>query len=269
MKFTKMHVLGNDIICVIQNENINYNLKMFSKFLCDRHYGIGADAFVIIGKSNIADMKIRCFSSDGNESELNINALICVSKIMYEENIIKKNIFYIETVNGTKKTELLLKNNKIMNIRIDSGKVLSNYKNNIKKFIFKVRDREIIGTGVLYGNYTVIIECENLNEINIEKYGKIIENYKYFFNKVNVEFMQVIDRNVMRIKSWQKGNGIVLSNGNGAIISACLAFEKGIIDKNVTIETDGGCFELLIDEKENKIYLQTDAVKIFSGEIDF
>lgn len=269
MRFTKMHVLGNDCICVLQNENINYNLKMFSKFLCDRHYGIGADVFVLIGKSYIADIKIRCFAKNGGECDANINAIVCAAKLMYEENHINKNIIYVETVAGIRKVELVLENNKIMNIRVDCGKLLLNCKKNMKKFLFKIRDKEVIGVGIPYGNYNIIIETNNLNEIDIEKYGRVIENYKYFLNKTNVEFMQIISKNNIKLKSWQKETGNILASGNGAVLSACCAFNSGKVNNRLTVETEGGNLDIFIDENESKIYLQVDAIIVFFGEIDF
>ena len=123
-----MQGLGNDFICMIYDESIKYNLKIFSKFLCDRHYGIGADGLIFIGKSKNADISMRIFNSDGSEAEMCGNGIRCVAKYVYDKKILNKNCIYIETYAGIKKIEYIIENGKVMEIKVNMGKPILNPK---------------------------------------------------------------------------------------------------------------------------------------------
>ena len=113
IKFTKMQGLGNDFICMNYDDISRYNLKIFSKFVCDRHFGIGADGVILYGKSRIADCKMRIFNNDGTEAEMCGNGIRCLAKYVYDKNIIRKDKLKIETLAGIKEVEYKLENQKL------------------------------------------------------------------------------------------------------------------------------------------------------------
>lgn len=122
VEFTKMQALGNDFVCINNEEVLKYNLKIFSKYICDRHYGIGGDGLILILKSNISDIKMRIFNSDGTEAEMCGNGIRCLGKFLYEKKIINKSSIKVETLAGIKTINYELENGKIMEINVHMGK---------------------------------------------------------------------------------------------------------------------------------------------------
>lgn len=283
MKFTKMHGLGNDFICIKYDESIRYNLNIFSKFLCDRHYGIGADGLILLYKSNVADIRMRIFNSDGTEAEMCGNGIRCIAKFAYEKELVSKDSITIETNAGIKKVQYILENNKIMAIKVDMGTPILNAKriplyipyggnrmeNKINKVLFKIKDKEYIGSCLSVGNPHTVVEVDDLRDFDVERIGKIIENYKYFPSKTNVEFVQILSEDNIKIKVWERGVGETLSCGTGACASAYACFENGKIKSSVKADLDGGSLKIDIDEKTRNIYMTGDAVIVYEGVIDF
>lgn len=218
IEFSKMQGLGNDFICMKYDENLRYNMKIFSKFLCDRHYGIGADGLILLLKSRVADIKMRIFNNDGTEAMMCGNGIRCIAKYVYDKNIIRKNPLYVETLSGIKIIEYILENGKIMGIKVDMGSpILDERKipiyvpyNNKKeekmvKVLFKIKDKEYIGSCLSMGNPHTVIEVDDLKDVDVQKIGPIIENYKYFPNKTNVEFIQIMNEDTVKVKVWERG----------------------------------------------------------------
>ena len=277
-----MQGLGNDFICMIYDESIKYNLKIFSKFLCDRHYGIGADGLIFIGKSKNADISMRIFNSDGSEAEMCGNGIRCVAKYVYDKKILNKNCIYIETYAGIKKIEYIIENGKVMEIKVNMGKPILNPKkipiylpyNNLKndskitKLLFNIKGKELIGSCLSMGNPHTVIEVDSLKEIDLNKYGQIIEKYKYFPSRTNVEFVEIINDENIKIGVFERGVGRTLACGTGACASAFACFENKKVKRKVRVELEGGYLNVEIDG-QNNIYLIGDAVTVYEGVIDF
>ncbi len=283
MKFTKMHGLGNDFICIKYDENIRYNLNIFSKFLCDRHYGIGADGLILLYKSKVADIRMRIFNSDGTEAEMCGNGIRCVAKFAYENELVSKDSITIETNAGIKKVQYILENKKIMAIKVDMGSPILNAKriplyipyggnrmeNKINKVLFKIKDKEYIGSCLSVGNPHTVIEVDDLKEFDVERIGKVIENYKYFPSKTNVEFVQILNEENIKIRVWERGAGETLACGTGATAAAYACFENGKTRNSVKVDLEGGSLKIDIDEKTRNMYMTGDAVTVYEGVIDF
>lgn len=283
MKFTKMHGLGNDFICIKYDENIRYNLNIFSKFLCDRHYGIGADGLILLYRSKVADIRMRIFNSDGTEAEMCGNGIRCVAKFAYENELVSKESITIETNAGIKKVQYILENKKIMAIKVDMGTPILNAKriplyipyggnrmeNKINKVLFKIKDKEYIGSCLSVGNPHTVIEVDDLKEFDVEKIGKVIENYKYFPSKTNVEFVQILNEENIKIRVWERGAGETLACGTGATAAAYACFESGKTRNSVKVDLEGGSLKIDIDDKTRNMYMTGDAVTVYEGVIDF
>ena len=219
IEFSKMQATGNDFVCIKNEDVLKYNLKIFSRYICDRHYGIGADGLILIMKSNIADAKMRIFNKDGTEAEMTGNGIRCLGRYLYEKNIVSKEILKIETISGIKIVENVVQNNKVMEVKVNMGKVILNankipiylpYSNifrdkGIQKLQFKIKDKEYIGSCISLGNPHTVMLLEDIDNLDVEKVGNIIENYKYFPKKTNVEFVKVISRNQIKVKIWERG----------------------------------------------------------------
>ncbi len=277
--FTKMHGTGNDFILInCLKQKFNYSYSVFSKFLCNRNIGVGADGIIYIYSSKIADYKIRIFNSDGTEAEMCGNGIRCVGKYIYE-NIEQKEKLKIETNAGIKNLSLLIQNNKVKNVSVELGKIILEpnripvylpkelIKKDINNVKIKIDKEEFKLYLVSIGNPHAVCFVENINSIDIKKYGSIIENYKYFPNKTNVEFVQIIDKKSIAIRVWERGVGETNSCGTGSACSSYVAIKKYNLDNNLTVQLKGGKLQIFVD-KENDIVLTGPAENVFKGEID-
>lgn len=281
IKFTKMQGLGNDFICTEFENAKQYNLKIFSKFVCDRHFGIGADGLILFGKSKTADFKMRIFNNDGTEAEMCGNGIRCLAKHLYEKEYTDKQEMTIETLAGIKTVKLIVENNKIMTVRINMGKPQtvvgklpiylpqSNYNmNNMCKVMFRVSDKELEGIFLSVGNPHTVIKVRNVKAIPITKYGKIIENYKFFPQKTNVEFVEIIDEKNIKVRVWERGVGETLACGTGAVASVYALYKEKEISNDVKVDLDGGSLRIYINSQNEEAFLEGPAINVFEGEID-
>ena len=280
LKFTKMQGLGNDFVCVDYEQVNKYSLNIFAKYICDRHFGIGADGVILYSKSKIADCKMRIFNSDGTEAGMCGNGIRCLARLMYEEGFVNKDKMKIETLAGIKEVECNTQNEKVMSVKVNMGKpqmdinrlpiyIPRNYKYhpNKCKLMFKVGDREVEGIFLSVGNPHTVIEYKEITDNQVTKYGRIVENYKYFPQKTNVEFVEIIDRRNIIMKVWERGAGRTLACGTGAVASSYAMYKEEKVDNEVNVKLDGGDLKIYISENE-EVYMEGNALKVFEGEID-
>ena len=262
INFTKMHGLGNDYVFVdcTNNKNSIINPSVFSKNISNRNFGIGSDGLILIENSKVADFKIRIFNSDGSEAEMCGNGIRCVGKYIFDNKLTNKTLLKIETLSGIKALKLKLKNNKVFSVTVCMGnyKIFNEINLNIENKTFTI-------TPISVGNPHAVIFINNLNDIDIHKYAPIIENHKIFSNKTNVEFVQIINSNHIKIKVWERGSGLTLACGTGACASTIAAYNKKFIYKSPSVELPGGILQTYIDEKTNMIYLSGPATTVYSG----
>lgn len=280
-KFSKMQGIGNDFVCFNYDEVKQYNLKIFSKFICDRHFGIGADGVILFSKGKTCDFRMRIFNNDGSEAEMCGNGIRCLAKFLYEKGYTNKTKIAIETLAGRRDIEYIIENNKIMAVRVKMGKpimdisrlpvyVPRNYrhKENKCKLLFSLQDREFLGIFLTVGNPHTVIEVDELKDFSVTKYGKIVENYKYFPQKTNVNFVQIVDKNNIRIRTWERGVGETTGCGTGAVASCYVMYKDNKVNNHVNVEMPGGKLRIQIDEKTDEVWLEGPAVNVFEGEID-
>lgn len=262
INFTKMHGLGNDYVFVdcTNNKNTISNPSIFSKSISDRHFGIGSDGLILIENSSVADFKMRIFNSDGSEAEMCGNGIRCVGKYVFDNKLTDKTSLKVETLAGIKDLDLKIKNNKVYSVTVCLGE----YKI-FDEFELNIEDKSFVINPISVGNPHAIIFVNNLNEIDIKKYAPVIEKHKIFLNKTNVEFVQVINANHIKVNVWERGSGTTLACGTGACASAIAAFNKKFIYKNPTVELPGGNLQIFIDEKTNMVYMSGSATTVFSG----
>lgn len=281
IRFTKMQGLGNDFVCMNYEDVGNYNLKIFIKFICDRHFGIGADGLILISRSKIADCKMRIFNSDGTEAQMCGNGIRCLAKYVYEKKLIQKEKITVETLAGIKEVEYKLENGKIMTLRVKMGVpqtqtnklpiyVPRNYKyeQNKCKILIKVQDKELEANFLSVGNPHTVIEVKDVKNYPVSKYGKIIENYKFFPEKTNVEFVEIINEANIKVRVWERGVGETLACGTGAVAATFAMYNEKKVKENVNVELDGGNLKIIIDPKTKEVYMEGSAINIFEGVID-
>lgn len=277
--FTKMHGLGNDYICINCLENIlaENKLPQIARYMCNRNFGIGADGLILVQESTIADIKMRIFNKDGSEAEMCGNGIRCFAKYVYDNRIIDKQSISIETKAGVKGVRLKVLNGEVYEIEVDMGRpifddiknisVQNNYRIPISVNI-KVDDTRFIGNYVSMGNPHLVIFVNNVENIDIEKYGPAIENMKCFPNKINVEFVQALGRNTLKIRTWERGVGETYACGTGSCASFCIAYYKGICSSYVKAILRGGELNLNYNKQNGHIIMSGIATKVYDGNIN-
>lgn len=275
MRFSKMHGLGNDYIyfdCT-KNNKIE-NPEELAKRLSNRHTGIGGDGIILITKSSIADFKMRMFNSDGTEAEMCGNGIRCVGKFIYDNKLSDKKDLTIETLSGIKKIRLNVMNEKVETVTVNMGEPILEPEKiplNLEKvssnsIYLKAEDKELKFTCVSMGNPHAITIVNNLNEIDINEYGPIIENNPVFPNRTNVEFVEIVDRDNIKMRVWERGTGETLACGTGASASAVACILNNLTNRRLNVHLLGGTLQILWEEKDNCVYMTGTAITVFNGE---
>ena len=263
--FYKMQGTGNDFIVLDCIDNkFEYSLPVLSKYLCDRHYGVGADGVILIYESEIADFKMKIFNHDGTEAEMCGNGIRCFAKYVYEKNRINKTEFLIETLAGIKKVKLNLENEKVLSVQVNMGEPqISNLKH-----LVEIDKIQYLLYPVSIGNPHAVCFVEDVENVDVEKIGPILENYKYFPNKTNVEFVKIIDKANIEVRVWERGVGETLSCGTGACAAGVISVIKKSTDCDLTVDLKGGKLKISYDKENNNVKLIGSAEFVYDGKID-
>ena len=276
-KFTKMQAYGNDYVYIDAiNQKID-NVNELAKYISNRHFGVGSDGLVLIYSSDVADFKMRMFNPDGTEGEMCGNALRSLSKYVYDHKLTNKEELTIETLGGIQHVKLTVENGKAVNIEANIGKpVLDTRKipvnTNLKEFIEQevtILDKKFKITAVSWGNPHCVMFIDDVDNFDVEKYGKAIE-YKtdLFPNKTNVTFAEVMDRNNIKIREWERGTGETIGCGTGCCTATVAAVLTGRCDRNVKVHQIGGVLETNWDEETGTMFMKGPSHTVFESEID-
>ena len=284
MNFTKMQGLGNDFIVIdcLKREDCgmqNADFGILSKKLCDRRFGVGADQFLLLYPSDIADFRMRIFNADGSEVEMCGNGIRCLAKYIWDRNLSDKNILHIETLSGIIKPE---KAGEM--VRVDMGEpILEPEKIPVKipslnpplgkggrggvvDYPLKIEDKEFKITCVSMGNPHSIIVVDDISDFPVPYYGPMIENHWLFPRKTNVEFIEVLNPAEIKMRVWERGSGETMACGTGASAAAVASNIKGLTGKSVTVHLIGG--DLLIEwAADGHVYMTGPASEVFEGII--
>lgn len=263
--FCKMQGTGNDFVLIDCMENeFEYRLSVLSKYLCDRHYGVGADGMILIEKSDVADFKMRIFNQDGTEAEMCGNGIRCFAKYVFEKDKIDKTEFLIETAAGIKKVKLELENKKVISVTVNMGEAELDH----LKYIIEIEGKQYQVYPISMGNPHAVCFVKNLEEFEVDKIGPILENYKYFPNKTNVEFVEIVDRKKIKLRVWERGVGETNSCGTGACAGSMIAIHEKFTDPEVTVDLKGGKLQIFYDKFNHTISLKGEAEFVFEGNIE-
>ena len=283
IKFTKMEGLGNDYVYVDCTKQNLENASNLAKIISDRHFGVGSDGLILIKSSKKADFKMQMFNSDGTEAEMCGNGIRCVGKYVYDKGLTDKTTLKIETLAGIKVLNLNVEGGKVKTVKVDMGEPILDYKLIPAKDgkVYKSRDgikfykvniniegdlKEL--TCVSMGNPHGIDFANNIEKLKIEKFGPIIEVDEHFPNKVNAEFIEILDKHNIKMRVWERGAGETLACGTGACASVVASFLNGYTERNVTVELLGGKLEIEWNKEDNHVYMTGPAETVFEGEFD-
>lgn len=276
MKFTKMQGAGNDYIYVNCLEQTVENPQEVSKFVSDRHFGIGSDGLVLILPSQKADFRMRMFNSDGSESEMCGNAIRCVGKYVYDNRLTDKTTVSVETLAGIKILECTAEDGKVKLVRVDMGEpilVPANIpvKSDKDRFISQpvtVGSETYKVTCVSMGNPHAVTYVEDVINFPLEAVGPFMETHELYPRKINAEFVQIVDRNTLKMRVWERGAGETLACGTGACAVLVASVLNGVSERKAVIKLLGGDLTIEWNEKDNHVYMTGPAVKVFDGEIE-
>ena len=272
--FSKWHGIGNDFVIVdgTKEQIDDYNQAAIE--VCDRHFGVGADGLVMILPSEIADFKMRIFNSDGSEAEMCGNATRCIARYLYEQKLTTKTKISIETKAGLIKPELIFKNGNFETVKVDMGEpiliakdipVAGFGKEQVVHKELTVLDKTYQITCVSMGNPHCVIFVEDINAVELEKIGPMIETHAMFPKKINVEFVEVKSKEHLRMRVWERGAGITLACGTGSCATIVAAILNEKTGRSAKIELDGG--DLFVEwGEDNHVYLSGPAEEVFRAE---
>ncbi len=276
IKFTKMEGLGNDYVyidCTQMEESQIKDIAYLAKILSNRHFGIGSDGLILICRSNTEDFKMKMFNQDGTEAEMCGNGIRCVGKFVYDKGLTNKTNLRIETLAGVKKLELHIKNAKVDTVTVNMGKPLLSAKDIpvisdeevVKNLKIKAIDKEFIFTCVSMGNPHAITVVDNVDNFDVEKYGSVLEVDKHFPKKANIEFIEIVDRNTVKMRVWERGSGETLACGTGAsaVCVACTLNNLVNEKEDIRVKLLGG--ELTI-KWDGNVYMTGKARTVFEGQ---
>ncbi|MDD4688744.1 MAG: carbamoyl-phosphate synthase large subunit [Eubacteriales bacterium] len=276
LNFVKMTGSGNDYIyfdCFTQTID---NPEGLSIRLCDRHFGIGGDGVVLIGPSDVADANVRIFNKDGSEGQVSGNALRCVAKYLYDNDTVRKESMTIETPVGLKPIEVYVQDGKVISAKVDMGKaIFTPSQIPVKLSGEEVVDRPVDIDGNIYnitcvsmGNPHCVVFTNSLKDLDIEKIGSAFENNPLFPERVNTEFVKVIDDTTIYMRAWERGNGETWACGSGACAAAVAAVKNGYCKKNtdICVKLKGG--NLIINYTKDGVYMTGDAKLTFAGSVE-
>ena len=275
IKFTKMHGLGNDYVYMDAIHQKIENESTLAKFVSNRHFGIGSDGLILICKSKLADFKMRMFNQDGSEAEMCGNGIRCVGKFVYDKGLTQKKEVTIETLAGVKTLLLNTKEGKVQTVRVDMGEPILDAKKipvisekmPVKNLKLEADNTEFSFTCVSMGNPHAITVIENVENFDVEKYGGILEVDKVFPNKTNVEFIEIVDKENIKMRVWERGAGETLACGTGACATAVACNINDLTNRKVNVELLGGKLQIEWNEDDNHVYMTGPAVTVFEGEL--
>lgn len=273
--FTKMQSCGNDYIFI---ENFDGSVSCPESLcisLCTPHYGIGGDGVVLIERSQIADAKMRTFNRDGSEGRMAGNNIRSVAKYLYDRGYIHSTAMTIETLSGVHRVHLYLRDGKVNSVSVDMGKpsfdpavipVNSELKEIIQKPI-KAAGQSWTMTCVSVGNPHCVLFLDAIDALDLEKIGPCFEEHELFPERINTEFVRVVNRTTLRVRVWERGNGETLSCGTGACAAVAAAVRNGYCDANtdITVKLLGGDMTVNYGEK---ISLTGTTIQVFEGEFE-
>lgn len=277
MKFTKMQGIGNDYIYVNCFEEKVDDPERVSQIVSDRHFGIGGDGLVLIMPSDKADFRMRMFNADGSEGNMCGNATRCIGKFVYDNGLTNKTEITLETKSGIKYLTLYPENGKVKTVLVNMGKAVLTpadipMKAEGESFINKpieVLGSEVYITAISMGNPHAVTYVDDVTSLDLEKIGPAFENHPIFPERVNTEFIKVLDSHTIQMRVWERGSGETWACGTGACAAAVASVKNGYFKngEEITVKLRGG--DLFITYSTDGTVLMRGAAEIvFTGEID-
>lgn len=273
MKFTKMQGIGNDYVYVNCFEEKIDDPSALAVTISDRHFGVGSDGLIMINPSDVADCEMEMYNADGSRGEMCGNGIRCVGKYVYDYGLTDKTEISVETLAGIKYLKLFVENGKVVKVTVDMGSpiltpaeipVVADGERAVDEPIL-VDGEEYRMTCVSMGNPHAIVYLDDVQGLEIEKIGPKFENHERFPNRVNTEFVKVLDRHTVEMRVWERGSGETLACGTGACATAVACILNGLTEDDVTVKLLGGDLQIQWDKEKNTVFMTGPATVVFDG----
>lgn len=293
MRFTKMHGAGNDYVYVDCTKTLLENAGAVAKFVSDRHFGIGSDGLILIKPSDKADFFMEMYNSDGSRAQMCGNGIRCVAKYVYDYRLTDKKEIAIDTLAGIKYIQLKVDpaTDKVVSARVNMGSPVlrasevpvrlagkdiegitsHRIEDAVVSQTLNVAGRDYKVTCVSMGNPHCVVFMDDdfdMDNFKIEELGPLFENHKAFPERINTEFIKVIDKNNLLMRVWERGAGETLACGTGCCASLVAAVLNGLTEDEAVLHVLGGKLNISWNRKENTVYMEGPAVTVFDGDID-
>ena len=276
MKFWKLQGIGNDFIAIDgRDDNINSDdYGKLAKSVCHRKFSVGADGLLVVKNSNVADIEMVYYNSDGSRASMCGNGLRCFVKFVYDNNIVNKEKIDVDTLDGIKKIKINLKNKDIDTITVNMGQgsfkcsdipINSNEEIFINKEI-NVLDEKFIVNCMHMGVPHTVIFVDDMDMNKIHKYGPLIEKHEIFPEGTNVNFVKIIDEKNILVRTWERGCGYTLGCGTGITASVIISNYLKKVKDSVKVTSEGG--SIILDFIDNEAYMTGKAIKICEGNLE-
>ncbi len=275
--FTKMHGTGNDYVYVDLFQQKLENQAEVAKVVSDRHFGIGADGLICIAPSESADCRMIMYNADGSEGAMCGNGIRCVAKYVYDHGIVRKDHMSVETKSGIKQLELTVEDGKAVYVKVNMGDAVlkpSEIPVQAEGEDFIARQIEAGGknytvTCVSMGNPHCVVFTEGIDGIDLEKTGPLFENHPLFPDRINTEFVEVLDDHTLKMRVWERGSGETISCGTGTCAATVAAVLNGHCPRGEEIEVrirGGALYDTYLENGE--VLMKGPATEVFQGEIE-
>lgn len=275
MKFTKMQGIGNDYIYINCFEEMVKDPSGLAVRLSDRHFGIGSDGIILIAPSEVADCRMDIYNADGSRALMCGNGIRCVGKYVYERGIAPRKELRVETRSGIKTLSLEVESGTVSSVTVDMGSpVLRPEEIPVRLEGDRVVDRPVSAGGGEYritcvsmGNPHCVVFVDDVEAVPIETIGPALETDPLFPDRINVEFIHVLNKNEISMRVWERGSGETMACGTGACAAAVAGILNGKTGHDSRVHLRGGDLSIRWDEKTNKIFMTGPAEFVFDGTV--
>ena len=278
MKFTKMQGIGNDYVYVNCLEETVENPGEVARKVSDRHFGIGSDGLILIKPSLEADFEMDMYNSDGSQGAMCGNGIRCGAKYVYDYGLTDKDEISIATKSGIKYVKLQVENGKVKTVRVDMGApilnaglipIVSENPQVINEAI-TAGGREYRMTGVSMGNPHAVVFLPEVDSLDLEKIGPSFEHHELFPDRVNTEFVRVIDDHTLQMRVWERGSGETFACGTGTCATAVAAVLNGFCKKEeeILVHLRGGDLRIIYHE-DDTVTMIGPATYVFEGKMEY
>ncbi len=278
LKFTKMQGCGNDYVYINGFEKTVPQEKKAElvRRLSDRHFGVGGDGVIFINPAQDADFEMEMYNADGSRSEMCGNGIRCVAKYVHDKGMTDREQFTIVSGGQIKKMMLTVEDGRTEAVRVDMGEpelcaqkipVLADAQRVVDAPV-TVGGQEYRMTCVSMGNPHAVVFVENTEDVQIGECGPLFECHERFPNRINTEFVQVLDKKQVRMRVWERGTGETLACGTGCCATAVACVLNGLTDRKITVLVRGGALQIEWNEADNHVYMTGPAEFVFEGETE-